>query len=1361
MMIVSALLLTVAAAYTPPPANGDWTVSDVTSISGQTITLNGNLYIKANGRLELNDSTLKMNCASDGQYMIKVEERGELVLNGTTVTCTNTNWRYKFQIYGKATVTNSIIEEVWGPSDFTDWREAGVYIRTNDRFFFDNSKIISGVQTGITINSSNGTISNCTVSNNGDRGILIYGDAAPLIYKNTVSNNGRLGISQTENSHARITLNEIYDHRNMSIMVTNAYPMIDHNTLTTKTGNYVLYGIYNRGDSNATIEYNNITRCEFGISSVETAHPIISNNTIGWSNDTGIICDMTAHPRIEFNTIDSSGVRGIFNMESSTPTILHNIITANPCGIMNADGASPKLVGNNISGGSIGIINSNRSAVDITGNHLVDNLVCGVWNCNDTRVTINYSTIEGCQFGILNDNVLPVFINNNTIINNKFGFWNNGSGSLDIDNNNISDNSQAGIYNLNWSRPVIRNNNITSNLYVGINNTENSAATIENNDLSKNIFFGITIFNYSKPVINNNTITGHYEDGIFIGDAAEATISDNNEISGNRRAGVRCVSNATAHVQENNTIHDNLEDGIAGQDDSTVEVSNSTISSNIQNGIRGADRCTLTIEDNRLSNNGVNILVQGCKGSISRNNIIGGKCGISLYGTETSISDVDIDDSSSNMEKGIFLSNASPLIQGTSVNLRTGSSINCFCEARSSPRISGLKFEGDGTLYKVVGDSHPRLVGHMTNSSRLDIQDNSSIIIVDSFQLRAIDSQERPLDRATLSFDGMNLTTLPNGSTEWNEYEIITIMKIGLSPTPIDTTYNVTIMVDEDRWTFEPRSFANTIDRIFKFNFCPAIEPIPDIYVNEDQRSNFDLSPFISDRDNDTEEISISLSNGSEANRNVSIDDKMLELYYALPIDTDIIYMTASDGIRNRHFDVTVHVIARNDNHQYQGPSKLVLEEDVPYHFDLGQYIIDEDSNSSEFWIAQVDNKRPDAVEWAGLNLTFNYPEGITSDQVVITINGLNQTSCIAILDITIKPVNDPPAIADMPVFELTEGIEETIDLSIYIMDPDCPNCNLTLSVNSKFCTLIDGLKLTFNYPEGVLTDRFQITVWDGLNLVNKTIVINVTPVNTPPIFLMRPGFNAIAGKPHTVDIGNLIYDPDTPLARIVIRSGSPSVTISGTNITLYYPADRPSGTDTIRLILDDGKNSTTYDDIPVNVTAHKVEQIWTTKYSTYIYLLVPLALVAGAVAILAARRYLYGWYDIRRTFIVYQDGRMLAHAGEKADSDDEMLVSSMLTAVQQFIEEAMKKDQAGPIQEFQYKDMKIAVEKGRRIFLAVILKGYTTGGLRKQMKEIVTRIEREHEKELREWDGRMTRLPLIEEAVAELKKLAGKGPGT
>jgi hypothetical protein len=102
-------------------------------------------------------------------------------------------------------------------------------------------------------------------------------------------------------------------------------------------------------------------------------------------------------------------------------------------------------------------------------------------------------------------------------------------------------------------------------------------------------------------------------------------------------------------------------------------------------------------------------------------------------------------------------------------------------------------------------------------------------------------------------------------------------------------------------------------------------------------------------------------------------------------------------------------------------------------------------------------------------------------------------------------------------------------------------------------------------------------------------------------------------------------------------------------------------------------------------------------------------------------------------------------------DAEDEMLVSSMLTAVQQFINEVMKKEKAGAIKEFMYEDLKIAVEGGQRIYLAVFIEGFATDRLRKNMRDIVAGMERKYSLELANWDGRMTQEVFITEAKTRL----------
>jgi len=568
----------------------------------------------------------------------------------------------------------------------------------------------------------------------------------------------------------------------------------------------------------------------------------------------------------------------------------------------------------------------------------------------------------------------------------------------------------------------------------------------------------------------------------------------------------------------------------------------------------------------------------------------------------------------------------------------------------------------------------------------------------------------------------------------------------------IPASYKPKIEKAGDINEYDDITINHTEKRSFSFDFTPVIASVPVQNISEDSEALLNISGFISDPDHDLEELQVTLCHGSEANTNVSLSDKTFHFKYSLPEATDVVFFSVNDGIRNATSSFIVHAAPVNDPPIYFGPESIPLIEDENYTLPLNQYISDEDNPLSSLTISI----KGDYARLDGFKLIICYPDGVLGGNVEINISDPLGATCNVLIEIYITAVNDPPIITQMPEIMPVEDIELAVDFSSRIQDPDSFPESLVLSTNSSYCK-VEGLKLKFLYPEGVTRESVRITVSDGKDSTFYDLNIIVRPVNDPPFLKSLPFIiSVIAGESHTVNLGDLIDDTDTPKEKLSISQSSPYVKVRGFNITITFPKGTPSGTEYIELRLFDGIDGNTTK-IPVNVTAAKVEQQFIVQYAVYIYILVPAAIIGTAAGILVYRRIKYGWYEVKRAFIVYQDGRMLAHYGEGAEKEDQLLISSMLTAVQQFIEEVMKNEKAGSLKEFQYEDLKIAVERGNRIYLAVFLNGYATDKLRNEMKEIVSDIEQKYDRKLADWDGRITQLDFVDAAVARLRILAEK----
>ena len=191
---------------------------------------------------------------------------------------------------------------------------------------------------------------------------------------------------------------------------------------------------------NSVISYAIIEYSEVGIY-CESSNPTISNNTF-CNNYVSIHCINSAFPLIDNNTMINNIGAAINCVYSSSPNISNNsIIFTNFYGIDCRINSSP-IIHNNViyNGNNIGIYCFDSSSPNISDNKIFNNM----------------------ESGILCDSSSPI-INKNTIYNNYHGIECSYSSLPLIKNNTISNNLCNGIHCVDYSSPLILNNIIYYN----------------------------------------------------------------------------------------------------------------------------------------------------------------------------------------------------------------------------------------------------------------------------------------------------------------------------------------------------------------------------------------------------------------------------------------------------------------------------------------------------------------------------------------------------------------------------------------------------------------------------------------------------------------------------------------------------------------------------------------------------------------------------------------------------------------------------------------------------------------------------------------------------------------------------------
>ncbi len=128
---------------------------------------------------------------------------------------------------------------------------------------------------------------------------------------------------------------------------------------------------------------------------------------------------------------------------------------------------------------------------------------------------------------------------------------------------------------------------------------------------------------------------------------------------------------------------------------------------------------------------------------------------------------------------------------------------------------------------------------------------------------------------------------------------------------------------------------------------------------------------------------------------------------------------------------------------------------------------------------------------------------------------------------------------------------------------------------------------------------------------------------------------------------------------------------------------------------------------------------------------------VAGVAAIfLVYRRYRVRVEDV---FLIYRDGILVSHlANATAEGKDEDQLSGMLTAVQDFVQDAFAYGEHRELHQLEFGDYHILIERGKLVYLAVVYMGRDSGLIRKKVRTVLDRIESAYGSVLEKWDGDM-----------------------
>jgi len=127
----------------------------------------------------------------------------------------------------------------------------------------------------------------------------------------------------------------------------------------------------------------------------------------------------------------------------------------------------------------------------------------------------------------------------------------------------------------------------------------------------------------------------------------------------------------------------------------------------------------------------------------------------------------------------------------------------------------------------------------------------------------------------------------------------------------------------------------------------------------------------------------------------------------------------------------------------------------------------------------------------------------------------------------------------------------------------------------------------------------------------------------------------------------------------------------------------------------------------------------------------------------------------MEEVYVVFHDGRLILHQARRDHSEvDELSLSSLLTAVQNFIKESFRYETGG-LGKLEFGKLKMVLEHGRLIYIAAVLSGREPPELRQRLRRLIDDIERDRFDSSGLWDGNMSSFEDLRPEVQRLLDLS------
>ena len=301
------------------------------------------------------------------------------------------------------------------------------------------------------------------------------------------------------------------------------------------------------------------------------------------------------------------------------------------------------------------------------------------------------------------------------------------------------------------------------------------------------------------------------------------------------------------------------------------------------------------------------------------------------------------------------------------------------------------------------------------------------------------------------------------------------------------------------------RVFQELWINITSINDPPTIFGIPDITIHYDVPYEFNYFLYIQDIDTPLNHLQLNTSDKIHT----KVNGYNITYNYPKNMLEEIVYviLTVWDG-QSESSDVTAVWITDDWVPNLVTPLPDVYLDEGEVHldyFDLDDYFIDPDNDSLYYSYGYT---HVNVIINSDHSVDFYAPNDWNGEELT-TFRATDPSGALIedIITVTIKPINDPPKIKNVPNLVIRYDQDYIFDVSPYIYDEDTPSDGLVLNTSDAEHIRINennhlGIILNYPYrPDIPYTKTVTLTVSDGYNSSYQIITVFVKD-NNPPILI-------------------------------------------------------------------------------------------------------------------------------------------------------------------------------------------------------------------------------------------------------------------